>query len=128
MVRKERRAGDITPEFRAEAVRRVLASGKPITVMAKELGIDHRTLWAWVDKVRLERIDPEGVMPVEARRRIRELESENARLACRSRKKRGPSSGNWIATRKIRCDRPIEGRIPCHLFVPEVGCFHLGVL
>jgi transposase len=81
MVRKERRAGEITPEFRAEAVRRVLASGKPISVMAKELGIDHRTLWTWVDKVRLKKIDPEGVMPVEARRRIRELELENARLA-----------------------------------------------
>jgi transposase-like protein len=59
----------------------VVDSGKPITVMARELGIDHRTLWAWVDKARLEKIDPEGVMPVEARRRIRELESENARLA-----------------------------------------------
>ena len=77
---KERRAGDVTPEFRADAVRRVLESGKPISVMAGELGIDHRTLWQWVDKARLKAIDPAGELPVEARRKIRELEQENARL------------------------------------------------
>lgn len=80
MARNERRSGDITPEFRAEMVRLTLESGKPITVMAKALGIDHRTLWAWVDKARLEKIDPEGSMPEGARRRIRELEQKNARL------------------------------------------------
>lgn len=81
MVRKERRAGEITPEFRAEMVRLTLESGKPITVMAEELGIEHRLLWAWVDKARLAKIDPDGQMPVQARRRIRELEQQNARLA-----------------------------------------------
>jgi transposase-like protein len=77
---KERRAGDVTPEFRAAAVALVFESGKPVTVVAAELGIDHRTLWSWVDNARLKVIDPAGELPVEARRRIRELEQQNARL------------------------------------------------
>lgn len=81
MARKERKAGEVTAEFRAEMVRLTGESGKPITVMAKELGIDHRTLWTWVDKARLKTIDPDGQMPAEARRRIRALEQQNARLA-----------------------------------------------
>lgn len=78
--RKERRSGEITPEFRAEMVRRVAESGKSVSAMARELGIDHRTLWAWVDKARLAKIDPGGDLPVEAKRRIRELEQQNIRL------------------------------------------------
>jgi transposase-like protein len=70
----------VTPEFRAEVVRKVAESGKPISVMARELGIDHRTLWTWVDNARLAEVDPGGELPVEARRRIRELEQQNARL------------------------------------------------
>lgn len=81
MAQRERKSGEITPEFRAEMVRLTVESGKPITVMAKELGIDHRTLWKWVDKARLKKIDPDGKLPVEARRRIRALELQNARLA-----------------------------------------------
>lgn len=81
MARSERRSGDVTPEFRAEMVRRTIESGKPITVMARELGINDRTLWQWVDKARLAKIDPDGQMPAEARRRIRALEQQNARLA-----------------------------------------------
>lgn len=77
---KERRYGDVTPEFRAAAVRQVLESGKPVSVMARKLGIDHRTLWQWVNNARLKAIDPAGELPVEARRAIRDLESENARL------------------------------------------------
>jgi transposase len=77
---KERSRGEVTPEYRAEIVRRVLASGKPIKAVARELDIDHRTLWAWVEKSRLKQIDPAGELPVEARKKIRALEAENARL------------------------------------------------
>jgi transposase-like protein len=75
-----RRYGSFTPEFRDECVRKVLDTGRPIKTVAIELGLDHRTLWQWVDAARLKTIDPEGRLPVEARRRIRELEQQNARL------------------------------------------------
>lgn len=70
----------VTPEFRARAVQRVIDSGMPVMAVARELGIDHRTLWGWVNKARLRRIDPAGELTAEQRTRIRDLEAENARL------------------------------------------------
>ncbi len=37
-------------EFREEAVRQVRASGKPLTQMALELGVNYGTLRAWVQE------------------------------------------------------------------------------
>ena len=52
-----RRYGRFTPEFRAEALRRVADSDKSIVRVAAEIGVDHRTLWCmplgWA-------IDPDG--------------------------------------------------------------------
>ena len=70
----------VTPEYRAEMVRLVVASGRPVTIMAVELGIDHRTLWKWVNDARLREIDPEDQLSLEQRNRIRDLEKENALL------------------------------------------------
>jgi transposase len=75
-----RRYGRFTPEFRAEALRRVAESDKSIVKVAAEVGVDHRTLWGWVNDARLERIDPGGELTVAQRKRIRDLEKENALL------------------------------------------------
>ena len=48
--------------------------------VAEEIGVDHRTLWKWVNDAKLERIDPAGELTPGARKRIRDLEKENARL------------------------------------------------
>jgi transposase-like protein len=77
---KQRRSGEFTDEFRAEAVAKVIASGRSVVQMAKELGLDHRTLWQWVNNARLEKIDPGGELTRETRNKIRDLEKENARL------------------------------------------------
>ena len=77
---RQRRSGEYTDEFRAAAVAEVAATGRSVVQMARELGIDHRTLWRWVDNARLEKIDPDGQLTPQARRRIRDLEKENARL------------------------------------------------
>lgn len=77
---KERSRGGASPEFRAEMVRQFLESGRPLPEMARQLGVPHQTLWAWVNKAKLKAIDPGGDLPVEARRKIRDLERENARL------------------------------------------------
>lgn len=76
----QRKYRGVTPEYRAEVVALVEASGRPVTVMAVELGIDHRTLWKWVNDARLREIDPAGDLTLEQRNRIRDLERENARL------------------------------------------------
>ena len=75
-----RKYGRYTPELRAEALARVAASGKSIVKVAEEIGVDHRTLWKWVNDAKLERIDPGGELSPEARKRIRDLEKENASL------------------------------------------------
>ena len=69
-----------TAEQQAAVVRQIEESGRPIKHVAEELGIDHRTVWQWVNNARLARIDPGGQLTPEARNRIRDLEKENARL------------------------------------------------
>ena len=39
-----------TPEFRERAVKMVISSNKPTSVIAKDLGIKSTTLYAWVNK------------------------------------------------------------------------------
>lgn len=63
-------------EERAEVVRKVAESGLPIKHVAKELGIDHRTVWQWVNNARLARIDPTGELSPDQRNRIRDLEKK----------------------------------------------------
>jgi transposase len=67
-------------EFRRDAVQQVNTSGRPVTEVAAELGVDHRTLWHWVNQARIAAIDPAGELTLEAIKRIRELEKENALL------------------------------------------------
>jgi len=69
-----------TAEEQASAVAAVSASGRPIKHVAEEIGIDHRTLWQWVNNARLAEIDPGGELTVEQRNRIRDLEKQVALL------------------------------------------------
>jgi transposase-like protein len=70
-----------SPEERAAAVQIVRESpSKSIREIAAELRINDKTLNGWVVAARNAQIDPAGSMPDTARRRIRELEAENARL------------------------------------------------
>ena len=75
-----RKYGRFTPEMRADALCRVAESGSSIVKVAEELGIDHRTLWKWVNDSKLEAIDPAGALAPGARKKILQLEKENARL------------------------------------------------
>jgi transposase len=75
---------DFSPEFRAEAVRLVVETSRPIAQVAKELGINPGTLGNWVSSYRREHASEEPALGVseraelaELRRRTRELEQEN---------------------------------------------------
>lgn len=69
-----------TPEFRDEAVKMVLASGRPIAVMAREIGVREGTLTNWVNKYRRVHPEEETPLTVDDRARLRELENENREL------------------------------------------------
>ena len=69
-----------TAAEQAAAVAAVTASGRPITHVAEEIGIDHRTLWQWVNNARLAEIDPTGELTLAQRNRIRDLEKKVAML------------------------------------------------
>ena len=72
-----------TDEFRRECADLVIASGKPASQMADELGVNRKTLQHWVQRRRqqLDGSAPEADPELRAaRKRIRELEMENAFL------------------------------------------------
>jgi transposase len=66
-------------EFREGAVRIVRETGKPIAVVARDLGIGAGTLGNWVKKDRIERGEAEGLSSDE-RCELSELRKENAEL------------------------------------------------
>ena len=81
MSRKYRK---FSPEFRAEAVRLVIENSRPITQVARELGVNDGTLGSWVKQYRDEHSDEEPpltpaerIQLAEAQRELRELRMEN---------------------------------------------------
>lgn len=68
---------NFTPEFRAEAVRQVVETSRPIAVVARELGIVDQTLGNWVKKYREEHPDaPDTPLTGEERARLAKAEAE----------------------------------------------------
>ena len=67
------------PEFREGAVRIVRETGKPIAVVARDLGINSGTLGSWVDRDRVERGDKQG-LAVDERAELNQLRKDIAVL------------------------------------------------
>lgn len=61
-------------------MRLVRSSKESTRAVAARLGINDKTLNEWVLAARNAEIDPSGAMSDSAKRKIRELEAENARL------------------------------------------------
>jgi transposase len=77
--RPQRTRRGFTEEFKRDAVELVRSTGRPIAVVARELGIYDSTLGNWVRQDRIDRGEREGLTS-EERARLRQLEAENARL------------------------------------------------
>lgn len=69
-----------TAEYREEAVRLVLDSGRSIATVARELGINEGTLGNWLNRYRREHAGDEPALEVNERARLRELEKETRDL------------------------------------------------
>jgi transposase len=69
-----------TPEFKDEAVRLAIDSGRPIAQVARELRIHDGTLGNWVAKYRDANPVSESPLSISDRARLAELERENRQL------------------------------------------------
>ena len=77
MAQKRRK---FSAQFKAEAVQFVLATGRPVAKVARELEINVGTLGNWVNEWRQQNPEPEkAVTPVE-RARVAEMEDEIRKL------------------------------------------------
>jgi transposase len=76
---QQRNRRRFTEEFKRDAVQLVRTTGRPIAQIANELGIYDSTLGNWVRQDRIDRGEAEG-LTTEERARLRQLETENARL------------------------------------------------
>jgi transposase len=68
-----------TDEFKRDAVDLVLSTGRPIAVVADELGLYDSTLGNWVRQRQVDEGEREGLTSDE-RARLKELEADNAKL------------------------------------------------
>lgn len=80
MARESRKRSRYTPEFKDEAVRLVIESGRPIAQVARELRINDGTLGNWVARYRDEHPVSESPLSISERARLAELERENRQL------------------------------------------------
>jgi transposase len=69
-----------SPEFREEAARLVVESGRPIVEVAREIGIGDTTLGNWVRDYRKAHCGDEPELELSDRARLRELERRNREL------------------------------------------------
>lgn len=65
-----------SPEYRAEAVKRVIEASRPVAQVARELGILEGTLGNWVAAYRREHAGEEPQLSLDERARLREVERE----------------------------------------------------
>ena len=67
-------------QYKDEAVQLVIQSGRPVAVVARELGINEGTLGNWVNLWKQDHPEQEKPLTVVERARLREIEDENRRL------------------------------------------------
>uniref|UniRef100_UPI0026146B15 transposase n=1 Tax=Acaryochloris sp. IP29b_bin.137 TaxID=2969217 RepID=UPI0026146B15 len=79
MTQKPRRL--FTDEQKAEAVRIVNQSGKPVSQVAKEMGLTESALRKWVKQAQVDRqSDPQGQLTSAERQELNELRRELKRV------------------------------------------------
>jgi len=79
MSPKKRRL--FTAEQKADAVRIVEQSDKPLSQIAKELGISESALRKWVNQTRIdEKGSPQGALTTSERQELMQLRRDNKRL------------------------------------------------
>jgi transposase len=68
------------PEFRREALELLKLSEKPISQLAKDLGVSEQTLYVWRKQAQVDEGKREGLSSEEEREELRRLRKENRTL------------------------------------------------
>lgn len=69
------------PEFKAEAVRMMKASGRPVAEVAKDLGVSEQSLHRWAKRFGIdEKADPNGPLTTAEREELTRLRRELKRV------------------------------------------------
>src|SRR5680860_221735 len=71
---------EFAPEFKDEAVKLVINTGRPVAVVALELGIKERTLGRWVNLFKDRQDTGSGVLSETERAELVRLRKENSDL------------------------------------------------
>ncbi|QIV79844.1 transposase [Mycolicibacterium frederiksbergense] len=69
-----------TPEFREQAARLVIETGRPIAHVAAEIGVGEQLLGRWVRQARDDGGDNGAVLDADERAELERLRKENAEL------------------------------------------------
>jgi len=69
-----------TPEFREQAARLVIETGRPVAHVAAEIGVGEQLLGRWVRQVREAAGDTGAVLDADERAELERLRKENAEL------------------------------------------------
>ena len=72
--------GNYSPEYKDEAARMVVETGRSIAEIAREIHVNDTTLGTWVAKYRRDHAEDEPPLTLSERARLRELERENREL------------------------------------------------
>ena len=69
-----------TPEFKDEAVKLVINTGRPVAVVARELGLQEQTLGRWVKAFKTSQAGGERVLTETEHAELVRLRKDNAEL------------------------------------------------
>ncbi len=75
-----RQRREFTPEYKDEAVRLVINTGRPVAVVARELGVKDQTLGRWVNLYRSRQDAGDGALSETERVELARLRKENSEL------------------------------------------------
>ncbi len=75
-----RQRREFTPEYKDEAVKLVINTGRPVATVARELGVKEQTLGRWVNVYKSRQDAGDGALSETERTELARLRKENSEL------------------------------------------------
>ena len=72
---------EFTPEYKDEAVKLVINTGRAVATVAREIGIKEQSLGRWVNAFRARHAAGDGALTETERSELQRLRRENSKIA-----------------------------------------------